>query len=83
MYLKLHLKHALALSAILTSGASIAQQCHAGSQALTYPISKKIDQVDDYHGVKVTDPYRWLENGNSDDTKAWIEAQNKLTQGFL
>jgi len=79
----MYLKHALALSAILTSGGSIAQQCHTNNQALIYPVSKKIDQVDDYHGVKVADPYRWLENGNSDDTKAWIAAQNKLTQGFL
>ncbi|AIY40487.1 Prolyl endopeptidase [Collimonas arenae] len=79
----MYLKHALALSAFLASGASIAQQCPASAQTLTYPTSKKIDQTDDYHGVKVADPYRWLENANGDDTKAWVDAQNKLTQSYL
>lgn len=53
------------------------------SSGLTYPVSKRVDHVDEYHGVKVADPYRWLENANSDDTRAWVEAQNKLTQGVL
>lgn len=79
----MYLKHALALSAFIASGASIAQQCPAGAQTLTYPGSKKVDQTDDYHGVKVADPYRWLENANGDDTKAWVDAQNKLTQSYL
>jgi prolyl oligopeptidase len=50
---------------------------------LTYPESKKTDHVDDYHGTEIADPYRWLEDLNSDQTKAWIEAQNKLTFGWL
>jgi prolyl oligopeptidase len=53
------------------------------AQKLQYPVAKKVDQVDDYHGVKVADPYRWLENSDSPDTKAWIEAQNKLTRSYL
>ena len=48
-------------------------------QTLTYPKPKKVDQVDDYHGTKVPDPYRWMENTGSADTQAWIEDQNKLT----
>src|SRR5262249_41601812 len=48
-----------------------------------YPTAKKVDQIDDYHGVKVADPYRWLENPDSEDSRAWIEAENKLTFGFL
>ena len=52
-------------------------------QRLIYPKSRKGDQVDDYHGTRVADPYRWLEDTNSDETKAWIEAQNRLTFGFL
>jgi prolyl oligopeptidase len=50
---------------------------------LTYPKPRKIDQVDDYHGIKVADPYRLLENPDSDETRAWIEAENKLTFDFL
>ncbi|MFN2530405.1 MAG: prolyl oligopeptidase family protein [Pyrinomonadaceae bacterium] len=50
---------------------------------LTYPVSKKVDQIDDYFGVKVPDPYRWLEDENSADTKTWVEEQNKLTFSYL
>src|SRR5689334_25272194 len=55
----------------------------AGPLPLTYPPTRQTNQVDDYHGVKVTDPYRWLEDDNSRETKAWVEAQNKVTFGWL
>ena len=51
--------------------------------ALAYPVTARTNQVDDYHGTLVADPYRWLEDDNSDATKAWVEAQNKVTFGFL
>ena len=48
-----------------------------------YPPARKSDQVDDYHGVKVADPYRWLEDLDSAETRQWVEAENKLTFAFL
>ncbi len=51
--------------------------------ALTYPVTARTNQVDDYHGTPVADPYRWLEDDNSTATKAWVEAENKLTFSFL
>jgi prolyl oligopeptidase len=48
-----------------------------------YPVARKGDQTDDYHGVKVADPYRWLEDLDSAETRAWVEAENKLTFRFL
>jgi prolyl oligopeptidase len=50
---------------------------------LTYPETRKVDQVDDYFGTKVSDPYRWLEDDNSADTAAWVAAENKVTFAYL
>ena len=50
---------------------------------LKYPVAAKGTQVDDYHGVKIADPYRWLEDTDSPETKAWVEAENALTFGYL
>lgn len=50
---------------------------------LQYPETKKGDVVDDFNGTKVSDPYRWLEDDNSDETKAWVKAQNKITFDYL
>jgi prolyl oligopeptidase len=54
-----------------------------GAGVLSYPKPKTVEQVDDYHGVKVADPYRWLEDTDSTDTHAWVEAENKVTFGYL
>lgn len=50
---------------------------------LSYPHTKTVDQVDDYHGELVADPYRWLEDVDAPDTRRWIEQQNQLTQSWL
>ncbi len=63
---------------LLLVGASL----HAMAQ-LTYPKTRKVDHVDQYHGVSVADPYRWLEDDNSADTKAWVKAQNEVSFGYL
>jgi prolyl oligopeptidase len=52
-------------------------------QGLDYPQTRKDNQVDDYHGTKVADPYRWLEDDNSAETAKWVEAENKVTFGYL
>jgi prolyl oligopeptidase len=50
---------------------------------MDYPATRKDEQVDDYHGTKVADPYRWLEDDNSAETLAWVKAQNQVTQNYL
>ena len=50
---------------------------------MKYPVTKKIDHVDNYHGTQVADPYRWLEDDNSEETKAWVKAQNEVSFGYL
>jgi prolyl oligopeptidase len=48
-----------------------------------YPPTRKDDQVDDYHGTTIADPYRWLEDDHSPETEAWVKAQNQVTQQYL
>jgi prolyl oligopeptidase len=55
----------------------------SGLAQVTYPVTKKVDHADEYHGTKVPDPYRWLEDDNSAETKAWVESENKVTFDYL
>ncbi|TWT82434.1 Prolyl endopeptidase precursor [Planctomycetes bacterium CA13] len=67
----------------LASPILYAQEQPSRLAAMQYPETKSIDVTDDYHGNKVDDPYRWLEDTESDETAAWVEAENKVTQGYL
>ncbi|MBC7900344.1 MAG: S9 family peptidase, partial [Saprospiraceae bacterium] len=51
--------------------------------AFDYPKPRKADQTDDYHGTKVSDPYRWMEETKLPEVQSWIEAENKLTDSYL
>ncbi len=52
-------------------------------EQITYPETKKVEQVDDYFGTMVADPYRWLEETDSPETKEWIDKENKVTFDFF
>jgi len=68
----------LAMTALLAFAA-----CQKAPERPSYPATRKVDQVDDYFGTKVPDPYRWLEDDNAEDVKAWVQAENAVTFGFL
>ena len=72
------MQHLLRLGAILSilSGIIVGQE-------LRYPVTAKVDHVDTYHGTRVADPYRWLEVNDSSAVKAWVDAQNAATFGYL
>jgi prolyl oligopeptidase len=55
----------------------------AVSQPLEYPKTKRTDFVDDYFGTKVPDPYRWLEDPDSPETREWVKAENEITFAYL
>jgi prolyl oligopeptidase len=67
----------------IISLASICLLPLAAAQSMNYPNTRKSDQVDDYHGVRVADPYRWLEDDNSAETAAWVKSENEVTFGYL
>ena len=68
---------------LLLSVALFSLLISCGESQLDYPEAKRGEQVDDYHGIQVADPYRWLEELDGEETKEWVEAQNKLSRPYL
>lgn len=75
------MKFSFLLAAVLLS--ALLFGCVTTKTKIQYPATATTDQVDVYHGVAVKDPYRWLEDDNSAATKAWVEAQNRVTFDYL
>ena len=73
---------ALARTLLLT-GSTALLLCSQTMQRLPYPPAPKPDQTDDYHGTKIADPYRTLENADSAATQKWVEQENQLTASWL
>ena len=73
----------MALACGLLFCVAAAAQQNGGVSKLNYPVAPSSNQVDDYHGDKVADPYRPLEDPDSAASRQWIEAENKLTFGYL
>jgi len=71
------------LASLIISQAAMAQTCPVSGPAITYPVTRTVDQQDNYHGTVIADPYRWLEDANSAETRDWVVAQNQLTQSYL
>jgi len=74
---------AFALAAILCAFVPIGQAQQGGSSTKCPPATRKDDVVEQIHGVSVADPYRWLEDQQSPETRAWIEAEDKCTDAVL
>ena len=83
----MHARKLLALAALAMAAYAEASdmtvQAGATQARIAYPESRRVDQADAYHGVQIQDPYRWLEDLDSQETAAWVAAQRKVTNAYL
>ncbi len=73
------------IAGLMTCGSLLDVPVYSQEGNLVYPSTKTVEQVDDFHGTKVEDPYRWLEDDvrENKDVAAWVAAQNEVTFGYL
>ena len=67
----------------IITGALVMMASLSLAQSLQYPAARQTEQTDNYHGTKVSDPYRWLEDDHSEETARWVKAENELTFSYL
>ena len=79
----MHLHNGFLRSGVLLTGMLLGGAEAALGQTIQYPSAHKSAVVDDYHGTPVPDPYRWLEDPDAPDSRAWIEAENRITESYL
>jgi prolyl oligopeptidase len=77
------MNRALCTAALLLTGAATALCAANPAEPLTYPTARRSAQSEEFHGIKVEDPYRWMEDIDSPETRAWVDAQSKLSRGYL
>ena len=85
MKLRAPLSAGLLITVALAAACGEKNKENSGNEqpALVYPKTRKVDTVHTYFGVKINDPYNWLEDDKSDSTAAWVDAQNKVTNAYL
>ena len=80
MQLTRFLFSAVAISTLMTSCKQPDKAPDFPQEKLSYPATKKVEQVDDYFGTKVADPYRWLEYDTAQDVKQWVEGSTSSSK---
>jgi prolyl oligopeptidase len=71
------------LTGVAAGGVLVVMASLSLAQSLLYPAARKAEQTDTYHGVKVSDPYRWLEDDRSEEVAQWVKAENEVTFSYL
>src|SRR5438128_9929167 len=79
----MHLHNGFSRSGVLLTGMLLGEADAALGQTIQYPSAHKSAVVDDYHGTPVPDPYRWLEDRDAPHSRAWIDAENRITESYL